>query len=329
MIRSMLALAILGAACNPPTCGKGTKEHQNANGDVECIPVDGMLDTLDCDVDAGAHIVGGKCVSAITCGANTELVGNECVGTGGATPHQPKACMQPGANQMCVNGVVRHLIDNSFLASGEMVRVWVVDPLQFLANPSALAQSPCPTSVCLAPPVDTDDTYTFNNLRVPQLATAVAVGDAAGTLQVTGTGGLVTAGQKYQIDSYATPKTLAQSWATQSGFDLAVKGIYIARFFMDPAPQPNAIVATETMPLAGVTLTESGGPTAAKYFGADFMTIGTGTSTSAFGAAILQGTGDTQVLSFSGMGGGVATWETHPGNTTANVVFVDRFHPMP
>src|SRR5213593_4736603 len=112
MIRSLCALVLLGAACNAPVCGKGTKEHQNPNGDVECVPSNGTVSDLDCDVDGGATLVAGKCVSAITCGANTKLENGECVGTGGVgMPHVPEGCNTPATGKFCINGVVRHLVD--------------------------------------------------------------------------------------------------------------------------------------------------------------------------------------------------------------------------
>jgi hypothetical protein len=330
MIRSLCALVVLGAACNPPTCGKGTKQIQKTDGTVECVPSDGTISDIDCDADAGATLVGGKCVSILSCGDNTKQQGNQCVGTGGMTgPHVPTPCMAVSATQICVNGVVRHLVDNSFLAAGETVRVWVVDPLNFLANPNALKLTPCPTNVCLAPPVDTSDTYTFDALRTPTLAAVVAVADAAGNLQLTGTAGLVVAGKKYQIDGFALPAATATSWASQSGLDLPGKGLYVARFFLDAAPDPSTITPTEVSPAPGVQLTESGAvEVGAKYFDPDFTSIGAGTMTSAWGAAIIPGTGDSTIGTFSGSGNTPGTmWEQHPGNTAPGVVFYDRFHP--
>jgi hypothetical protein len=338
LIAGGLALGmVLGAGCNPPTCGKGTKQVQAVNGDVQCVPVDGVISDIDCDVDAGATLVAGKCVSAITCGANTKLVNGECVGTGGmGMAHTPDPCNTPGSGKICVNGVVRNLKDNSFLDGTQTVRVWVVDPLKFLAAPGALISTPCPgaQNPCLAPPASTKDTYTFNDLPTPAAGLiGLAVGDDAGVspqvLQITGTGAKVTSGQKYQVDGYATPLALVQSWDAQvPGKNYATIGAYVARFFLDAAPAPNMLTATESMPASGVTLLQDGSNSGAKYFDPDFTTIGSGTSTSAFGAALLPGSGDSQIFTFSGMGNTPgAKWEAHPGNTTMGVVFVDRYHP--
>jgi hypothetical protein len=331
MIRSLCALVVIGAACNPPTCGKGTKQIQKTDGTVQCVPADGMISELDCDADGGATLVGGKCVSAVQCDPMTTMVKNGvCVGTGGGNmPHVPTACSAPSTGKFCINGVVRHLTDNTFLDGTEMVRVWIVDPLKFLANTAALQQNPCPTTVCLAPPMDTMDTYTFDDLPAPGAGLAVvAVGDAAGNLQLTGCGGRVSAGGKFQIDSYSTPKTLVAKWKTDTGIDYTGLGAYVARFYLDAAPDPHSITATESMPAMGVTLTQDSSPAAAKYFGADFMTIGSGTSTSAFGAALLPGSGDQQIFNFSGQDAMFGTkWEVHPGNTAPNAVLVDRYHP--
>jgi hypothetical protein len=340
MKRILLALAFTSAACNGPVCGKGTKEHQKANGDVECLPADGAITELDCDVDGGATLVAGKCVSAITCGPNTKLENGECVGTGGmGMTHVPTACSTPGTGKICINGVVRHLIDNSFLATGEKVRVWVVDPLKFLASPGALESTQCPgmQNPCLAPPASTDDTYIFNDIPTPAAGlVALAVGDDAGVtpklLQLTGSGARVNAGQKYQVDTYATPVSLVQSWdAMAPGNNYVSLGAYVAKFYLDAAPAATSLTATETMPASGVTLLQDATVNPkTKYFDTDFMHIGSASSTSAFGVALLPGSGDSQIFTFSAMGAAPGNkWEAHPGNTTTGVVFVDRYHPCP
>jgi hypothetical protein len=333
---ALVAFAAWVAGCNSPVCGPGTKEHQRADGQIECTPADGVVSTLDCDVDGGATLVAGKCISAISCGPNTKLENGECVGTGGmGMPHEPDPCGTPAATKFCVNGTVRHLVDNSFL-SGETVRVWPVDPLKFLAAPGALATTACPgpQNPCLAPPYETSDTFIFEDLAVPAAGlVALAVGDAAGVspqvLQLTGTGARVAAGQRYRVDTYITPKTLVETWKTQGGVDYPTVGAYIARFFLDTAPSANDLQATETMPAAGIQMLQGGAPEGrAKYFDADFMSLGAGTSTGTLGAAIVPGTGDQQILTFSGTGNTPGDkWEQHPGNTTAGVVFVVRFHP--
>jgi hypothetical protein len=316
----LLALGISVAGCNNPVCGPGTKQHQKSNGDVQCIPDDAMDNSILCDADAGATIVAGRCVSAITCGPNTKLMNGQCVGTGGmGMSHVPDPCTTPSTGKICINGVVRHLLDNSFLASGEMVHVAVYEPLNFLANPA--------TATKLAE-ADTDDTFTFPDVPLPGSGlAAVAVSDASGGMLKTGTGAIVQAGKSYQVDAYVTPQTLVDTWHGLTGDDYAGNGAYVVKYFLDTAPMPTSLTATETMPASGVQVVQDTMvATRAKYFDTDLMTIGSATSTTAIGVGILVG--DNQLSQYSGTGNTPASkWETHTGSTTANVVFVDRYHP--
>jgi hypothetical protein len=336
---AVVTLAAAASGCSNPVCGLGTKEHQKTNGDIECLPADAGPDAIVCDVDAGATIVAGKCVSAVSCGPNTKLMNGECVGTGGmGASHVPDPCTTPGTGKICVNGVVRHLVDNSFLAAGETVQVWVVDPLRFLNAPTALTSTQCPgpQNPCLGPPANVTDTYTFLDLPTPGTGiAAVAVGDTAGVnppvLQLTGTGVIVVSGQSYQVDSYATPKSLVATWTSQNpGTDYDAQGAYLVKYFLDPAPLGTLLTATETMPAMGVQVVQDGlVSTRTKYFSTDLMTLGADPSTTTVGAGILTGNGNISVIPiFSGLGNTPGTkWETHQGNSTGHVVFVDRFHP--
>jgi hypothetical protein len=328
-----LAFGLWAAGCTSPVCGPGTKQHQATNGDIQCVPTDGTISTLDCDADAGATLVGTKCVSAISCGPNTKLMNGVCVGTGGGgTPGEPDPCPPQSAGKICVNGTVHHFVDNSLLMPSETVRVWVVDPLKFLAAPGALVSTPCPgaQNPCLAPPASTHDTYLFTDLPTPAAGlVALAVTDDAGVspqvLQTTGTGARVVAGMSYRVDSYATPKSVVLGWGSM--YD--TMGAYVAKFYLDAGPPANSLIAKEMMPASGVTLFRDAAAAGnAKYFDPDLMTLGAGTSTAAIGVALLPGSGDSTIFAFSGSGNTPGTkWETHPGNTTQNVVFVDRFHP--
>ncbi len=327
MNRPVVLLALIsfatGAGCNNPVCGPGTKQVQKTNGDVECLPADIQSGGIDCDVDGGATIVAGHCVSAIVCGPNTKLMNGECVGTGGMTMmHVPDACPTPAAGKICVNGVTRHLLDNSFLASGEKVHVAVYEPLAFLANPATTPLAE----------MDTDDTYTFPDVPTPAsglVAVAVSdpVGTATATLQITGTGAIVVSGKSYQVDTYDTPITLVATWHGITGEDYDGMGAYVVKYYLDTGPAPTMLTATETMPADSVQVIQDSAVAArAKYFDTDLMTIGAATSTTAVGAAILVG--DGQLSQYSGSGNTPMTkWETHTGSTTGKVVFVDRYHP--
>jgi hypothetical protein len=334
MNRSLALLALTctigGAACNTPTCGKDTVQHQKPNGELECLPVALTAAGIDCDVDAGARIVAGHCVSAISCGPNTTLMNGQCIGTGGGGMRgTPQACPTPAAGRICVTGVIRHLVDNTNLAVGEKVRVRVYDPLKFLQNPT-MAQP-----LTMTADQETDDTYFFPDLPAPSLGLiAVGVSDSAAaavpTLQITGSGAIVQGGKGYRVDAYVTPQSLVQMWTTAAGggVDYNAQGAYVVRYFQDPGSDPTMLIANETMPVAGVQVVQDAVvSTRAKYFSGNLMTLGTGTSTDATtGAAILTGTGDQSTPAFSGMGGNI-DWQTHLGNSTKGVVFVDRFHP--
>jgi hypothetical protein len=328
----LLPLSLASVSCTAPVCGPGTKQVQKPNGDLECRPVDAPASSITCDESQGAHIVGGVCVGK--CGPNTKLdpMTGECVGIGGGmtTAHVPDPCPTPAGGTICINGVVRHLLDNSFLASGEMVRVAVYEPNAFLNNPAL-------------PPkmeVETDDTYTFKDIppaafTLGTIALAVTDVKEATTqvLQITGTGSIVVAGKSYQIDTYATPRDAVLGWASMSnGVNYDMLGAYVMKFYGDPMPPEDKLTATETMPISGVMpLQGVSTPTTARYFGTALSMLDlTATATTAVGAAVLPGVGD--IKNYSGMGGMLngapIKWETHPGGTAPHVVFVDRFHPM-
>jgi hypothetical protein len=334
LVVGFLGLALTGVGCNAPTCGPGTKQVQQPNGELKCLPVDAPASSITCDADAGVHIFAGACVSTITCGDNTRLDPDtgQCVGTGTGmmTAHVPAACPTPSGTSVCINGVVRHLVDNSFLASGEKVRVAVYAPLSFLADPTIKPIAE----------IETDDTYTFKSISMASLGglplVALGVSDPAATaasptLQITGSGGQVVAGGTYTIDTYATPKSLVAAWtAASNGIDYDAKGAFVMKFYSDAAEPPTNLVATETMPVAGVMLVEGLAgvtPPTARYFSTTLMTIDPAlTATTTVGAGILPA-GAMTPDSFTGSGGGVAKWESLPGGTAPHVVFVGRFHP--
>jgi hypothetical protein len=316
-----------GAGCNTPTCGAGTKQVQKPNGELVCLPVDAQPATETCNASDGVHLVGGNCV-ANNCGPDTVLDQDAgvCVGVGGGTavPHVPETCPTPPSDSICVNGVVRHLVDNSFLMPGETVRVAAYEPLRFLANPNN-------------PPIvetTTDDTYIFKAIPASSVALGlitIGVTDVNGTttpvLQTTGTGAQIVAGKSYQVDVYATPKAVFVAWSTQSnGVDFDAAGAYVMKFYADAAPPMTLLTATETMPVAGVVPYQGAVPAPnARYFGSSLLTIDpTLTATGSLGVAVVPGVGD--IKTYTGMGGGI-TWEGHPGGTAPHVVFVDRYHP--
>ena len=84
------------AGCNGATCGRGTKQVQAANGDVECVLADNpATGDVPCDVDGGSAVIeNGVCVSRVMCDpatttydATTGLC--ESNGMGGQLPALP------------------------------------------------------------------------------------------------------------------------------------------------------------------------------------------------------------------------------------------------
>ncbi|HEX6835795.1 MAG TPA: hypothetical protein VF334_04445, partial [Polyangia bacterium] len=333
---AIVAIATICAGCNQPSCGAGTKQVQDESGDVRCVAADAIA-PIACPADGGVHLVGGNCVSEVACGPNTmpQRLGDGttvCVAGGGPASCVPD-CGTPQANRICVNGQVRHLVDNSPLGAGEMVHVALYEPLSFLndANTPPLAEA------------DTGCGYKFDDVPYPpSMLVVVAVTDAGkrglATVgnQLTGTGASVVAQQAYQVDSYALPKSLVQSWAATSGIDYIGKGAVVMRFFADAEPSPTQLTATETHPVAGVTTymdgapaDGSGGHVMARYFGASMMALDPAlTTTGPSGTSILSAPVTGVFPTLTGMGGtsmgAPISWQMVPGGSTAQVVFVER-----
>ena len=344
-IAALALVATSGAGCNTPSCGAGTKQVQDGNGDLHCVSADAVA-PIGCLADGGTHLVAGNCVATIACGPDTvpEVqadgttlcvgVGGGVGGDGGCVP--PCGTPQPGT--ICVDGQVRHLVDGSSLSAGEMVHVALYDPLSFLGDPSAtpLAES------------DTGCGFKFDNVPYPpSMLVVVAVSDAGKrglntvTLQLTGTGAAVVAQQAYRVDSYAVPKSLVSGWSAAAGIDYDTAGAVLLEFFADMKPPPTDLQADETLPVAGVTLYQDGVPAdglsghaAAKYFGASLSTLdGSLTTTGASGGTLVAASPSTGIFPvFTGMGGTSMgkpiAWESSPGGSTAHVLFVERMHPM-
>ncbi|MGZ3438521.1 MAG: hypothetical protein ACXVDD_03355, partial [Polyangia bacterium] len=237
-IAALTFIAAAGAGCNQPSCGKGTKQVQDQNGDLHCVNADAVA-PVDCLADGGTRLVGGSCVSTIVCGANTmpEVLPDGttvCVGTGGNGSCVP-TCGMPKPGTICVNGQVRHLVDGSSLSEGEMVHVALYDPLSFLndAGTTPLAET------------DTACGFSFDDVPYPQsMLVVVAVSDAGKrglttvTHQLTGTGAAVVAQQAYRVDSYAVPKSAVSGWSATGGIDYDAQGAMLLEFFADMKPSP-------------------------------------------------------------------------------------------
>lgn len=320
-----VAVASLGASlagCNNVACGPGTKQVQQANGKLQCVPVDVPTEgSIPCDADGGATIVGGSCVSALKCGSGTKQVGNQCIGSGGGGP---PTCATPAPNRACISGSLLNFLDNS--ASTDTVHVALYDPTSLLQGGPPIAEQ------------DTSGGYVFQDFQPPQLMLiAVVVTNPMGvtTFTTSATGDQnVVAGNIYQVDAYVIPKTVTDGW--KPAIDVTATGAYVGKFYNDPKPPNTLLKANEKNPVAGVQLTKNGSTAAAvdptaKYFDTSLATISaTATSTTAVGAAIIPSPDlSAGFPSFSGFGPSAMpiAWESQPGGSAAGLVFVTRFHP--
>jgi hypothetical protein len=183
----------------------------------------------------------------------------------------------------------------------------------------------------------TGDTYMFPNIPKASIAlntlVALATGDPVGTaqqtLQLTGSGAVIGNDSIYTIDTFVTPVGLVSMWTSQGGVDYDAMGALLLRYYSDAAHPATDLSAYEKTPVAGVQAIQDAMVTArAKYFNTSLMDLSTTltATTSMAGTAVVPGTGDSSTPAFSGMGGNIM-WETHLGNTTAHVVFVEPFHP--
>lgn len=319
----IVTVAATAAGCNNPTCGMGTKQVQNKDGTVQCVQVDSPAAAIPCDVDGGASIVGGICVSAITCGQNTtyDPATRSCVGTGTGTGI-PACPASPAPGTFCVNGALLNFVDS--MPSMATVTVAAYDPVTLLQGGQPIGKDTFSTG-----------SYKLQDLpasSVPLGLLAIVVGDdpAAGNVNfvraVVGNQG-ISGGNKYRVDAYVLPKSVADGW--KPAFDYGPNGGYVGKFYNDPKVGPGApLIASETHPVMGVTLTINGAPApGAKYFGPTLATIDSAlTTTGTVGVGIAPAPVTGTFPTMSGMGGGF-TWEMFPGGSVAGLVFVQRFHP--
>jgi hypothetical protein len=324
---SSLVVVLFGLAalpaCNTPVCGAGTQQEQQPDGSLLCVPVAGLPSSVNCDVDAGATIVGGQCVSAITCGANTTLnpATGQCESTGGPGGGVPP-CSMPKAGNACVNGALLNFLDST--PSTAMVHVSIYNPIDLLAG---------------GPPLDKGDFtggFIFPNIPAPSLGLiGIVVGDANGsntTYVNCATGDqMVSNGNKYHVDAYVLPRSVTDGWKSSVGFDISVGGAYIAKFYSDTKGTPASQFDNEKNPVAGVQLFENGAvPMGTRYFDTSLTSISTTlTATSAVGAAIVAApvVGSFPTFTGSGPTSSPVTWEANPGGSAPGLVFVTRFHP--
>jgi len=317
----LFVLAIASSTgCSDAKCGPGTQRSMTAAGDVECVAVTVGAGTTECDGDAGVGLIdGNRCVATIQCGPGTKLdvASQKCLAVAQAM-HEPPVCATPAAGHICANGALRHLVDGSFLSSGESVTVTFYDAPNFFNNPT-----PAP----LAEVTGITDTYMLATIPTPQYLVAVTH-DASGSMYQP-TAIALTAGmdgQSLRLDAYVVTKAQYTAWALPATVES--QGPLFYRFFNDPSPPANARTPTETHPVAGVTL-KNGTATDpnAHYFGSSLAAIDAAATSTGASGAVITSTAST-VGTFSGAGGG-HTWEAHMGLAIPNILQVDFLHPTP
>lgn len=326
MKRSLwILVAVVGAgslgvsltSCNNVACGPGTVQMQQKDGTLKCVPTDQQQMATQCDTDGGnVTIVGGKCVSAIQCDPGTTMdVNGICVGKAGAGA----TCSTPSPGNACVFGDILNFTDNTKNAVTP-ISVALYDPQVLLSMGAPIAQAN----------LDSGGSYAFQNFHAPQLGLIVIVTSSPmGTtmnLVTAATGDQGVGAGIYRVDAYAVKAADVANW----GFDISTAGAVIGKFYNDPKPPSNLLIANETHPQAGVVMQQNGSSTGVQYFN-DTLTAVDGmlTSTGASGAAIVAAPVTSGFPNFTGMGPAAMpiTWETLPGGSAAGLVLITRFHP--
>lgn len=325
LIGLVLAIVVAASAgCEGLRCGPGTKQVQAANGDVECVVADhAATGNEPCDPDGGtAVLVGGVCVSRVMCDPATTVFDPKsglCVATGAP---MDCACTPPGPGKICVSGDVRDFDTGAKVDGSRALDIAIYEPLSFLSNPATampLGEEPSTTRGC----------YTLTVAAPSTGLVAIAVRDPMGAtppapLAIGATGATVSAGNSYRVDAYEVTKARLDAWRAVDA-TLGTSGAYVGCYYRDKPPAPTSQQMTETMPVTGVQLVANGGVAAgAHYLGPDRGIDGKLTATGALGCGVVAGSGS--IGTYSGMGGGVARWETEPGASVGGVVFVERFH---
>jgi hypothetical protein len=321
-------LAATSAGCNPPACGPGTKQVQQANGTIQCVPADGIANgNVVCDVDGGTvDIVSGQCVSHIKCDPATtkyDPTTGVCVGTGGGGTNCPPCPANPGAGMTCLTGGIVDFQTGQHLMAGQRtLHVGAYEPLSFLQGNTT-------------PITDTTDSNGCFTFTIPTPAAglvAIGVNDPAGgpmpagspPLVIGGAGATIVGNKSYKVDAYMVEQSLLTGWGAVNALYNS-GGAYVACYYNSTPPGPTNQIYNETMPAPGVQMfANSVLATPVNYLKPDRTIDTTLTATGTLGCALTAGNGN--VNNYSGMGGGVTKWETAPGGTVANVVFVSRFH---
>jgi hypothetical protein len=327
-MKATLLFALLSAGgCNPLVCGPGTLQAQEPSGEVRCVPAEAAAATVPCDVDGGAIIVGGVCTTRVVCdGPSTMAVtlpdGHVvCVGTGGG---EGCTARTPDADKISITGDLYEWETGA--KSKKKVKFAAYEPLGFLGG----ARTP------LGSDENEKGCYAIDNIVKPgSNLVAMAVDDPEGAsdeLLLGGAGATVmVAGRIYKVDLYTIKRQTVEAWKQQTGLDYVGLGVYVGCYYGDPPPAATEnTMKNATMPVSGVQITENGVvPANAKYLSSPTM-VGTGTSTSANGCALLPAPANISL--YGGMGGmcrgAACNWKPLTGASTPQVAFFARFFTM-
>ena len=327
---SLLLPLALAAGCQQSlTCGAGTVQKTDDQGNQSCVAPSASGIACDSPDGGTARLVGGVCMgdpgSFPTCGGGTHLdkASNLCLPDKNADACMAPPCLPADmAMGFCVNGVVRYLKDESCTAP-KVFEVRAYDPFAFLNNPNVM-----PEQVVMT---DANGGYKLTNLvdMTGQALVAIAVIDPAADPKnhmfiLSGSGAQsVMNGKSYRVDLYAIELGLVAMWDAQAGLNgpesFEAVGGYLARFYS---------AADEKMLVPGVQLTLGAKPAPKTfYFKGNLSTIDKSLmATDAIGTAIQRVAMPGDLQNYSGMGGG-NTWQIAPGASAAGVIFVQRFHP--
>lgn len=327
----LAALLFAAPGCDPPNCPAGQARHYDVDtGEVTCVAAVG---STRCD-PATTKEEGGVCVADPSkyprCGDGTKLdeKTNTCVPTGGSDV-LPPPCPVQAAGKFCLNGVIRHLKDNR-VAKDEDVEVRVYRPLAFLQDPKGTmpeAKATVRTGTYAIPEID------IGKFAPPFNLVAVAVTDPGGTKWLLGAAGAkdLAGGTATRVDAFIVEKDTAAQWEKAAGLSGAVDstGLYFARFVDKPLPDDSG-----AKPVDGVKLQINGADPDANtafFFKSDLTMVGGSATDAATGALfwkVKPGLGNC-----SGKGGMIAgkaaNWPTYNCASTAGVVFVQKFNPVP
>jgi hypothetical protein len=307
------SLGALLSACVGAHCGRGTVQRQRSNGTLECVAADDS-ELAPCEVDGGTGVIVGGVCGPLCDPVSTIEVDGVCV----PKVTEPQTCRKPSPGHACVMGSIYDFKTNQ--RSMVPIHVELYDPFTLLRGGSPIAA------------YDSLDgsRYTFQDFIAPAFGfIVVTTGRTTPNMTIAGAGAQgIGNGNIYVLDAYALPTADADAW----GFDLSM-GAQVAKFYRDPRPSPNYIVANETMPVAGVTLMKDGAPAAgAAYFNDTLTAVDpTLTATGPSGAALVASPipSSSTPPTFSGMGPTAApiTWEQLSGGSAAGLVLITRFHP--